>query len=70
MINGSGPGYVDKGKVPLAAWLVCVFLVALVVRSGFLLWRGPGIYPDTFDYLTLARNTVNHGIYSCTSPGG
>jgi 4-amino-4-deoxy-L-arabinose transferase-like glycosyltransferase len=41
-----------------------VFLLALVARLLFQAWRGPGLSPDTSEYLTLAHNLVAHHSFS------
>jgi hypothetical protein len=50
------------GALLLQALLV--FVLALVARLLFLAWRGPGISPDTSEYLTLAHNLVAHHSFS------
>jgi Dolichyl-phosphate-mannose-protein mannosyltransferase len=44
--------------------LLSVFMLAFVVRTLFLAWRGPTLSFDSNEYLTLAHNLVNHGAFS------
>jgi 4-amino-4-deoxy-L-arabinose transferase-like glycosyltransferase len=44
--------------------LLGVFMLGFIVRILFLAWRGPGMSPDSSEYLTLAHNLLSHGAFS------
>jgi 4-amino-4-deoxy-L-arabinose transferase-like glycosyltransferase len=41
-----------------------VFVVAVTVRVGFIVWRGPLMAPDSVRYARLARNLRDHGTFT------